>query len=150
MQFESSAYITCSIQTNLFSNASWGAQFGCLYFFSFFSWKNYDWIEALTPFPSSVGWDEIRTHHLSIVSLVQCPLDRNFAKCKQTLLLHFRAFDQNLSPKGNHKLFSITKNRFVLVSFSIRTISKSKIKNENVTKYVFIITNCNHILQIHN
>jgi len=34
---------------------------------------------ALTPFPSSVGWDKIRTHDLLIVNLVCYPLDQAFA-----------------------------------------------------------------------
>ncbi len=54
--------------------------------FSFFS--NFEWTRigyfnrpgiALTPFPSSVVWDEIRTHNLLIINLVSYPLDQNFA-----------------------------------------------------------------------
>jgi len=34
---------------------------------------------ALTPFPSSVGRDEIQTHDLSIINLVCYPQDQTFA-----------------------------------------------------------------------
>ncbi len=41
---------------------------------------------ALTPFPSSVGWDKIRTHGLSIVNLVCYPLDQAFAHQMKSLI----------------------------------------------------------------
>ncbi len=59
------------------------ALFGYLYFLSFHIWTRMGYINqpglALTPFPSSVGWDEIWTHNLLIMNLVCYPPDQTFA-----------------------------------------------------------------------
>ncbi len=64
------------------------AQFGYLYFLSFHKWTRIKYINwpgmALTPFPSSVGWDVIRTHDLLVINLVCYPLDQSFAYCDGT------------------------------------------------------------------
>jgi len=61
------------------------ASFGYLYFLFFRKWTRIEYINqpgmALTLFPSSVGWDEIQTHDLSIMNPVCYPLDQTFA-CK--------------------------------------------------------------------
>ena len=55
------------------------------YFFFFCCWMNKDWVqESILAwlwhyFPSTIGWDAIRTHDLSIASQVCYPLDRTFA-----------------------------------------------------------------------
>jgi len=64
----------------------WCAPFGHQYFsfFSIVEWTRIvccNWPGmALTPFPSSLGWDNIRTHDLSIMNLVCYPLDQAFKK----------------------------------------------------------------------
>jgi len=63
-------------------------------FFLFNYWMNQDgyfnWPGmVLTPFPSSIGWDKIRTHNLLIVNLVCYPLDQAFALLPCTLGLLF-------------------------------------------------------------
>jgi len=63
----------------------WCALFGYLYFsfFSIIEWTRIGYFNqpgmALTPFPSSVGWDKMQTLNLSIVNLVCYPQDQTFA-----------------------------------------------------------------------
>jgi len=72
----------------------WCAPFGYLYFyfFSIVEWTRIGYFNqhgmALTPFPSSLEWDEIRTHNLSTTNLVCYPLDQAFAYQPFLLVIH--------------------------------------------------------------
>jgi len=82
---------TCFFCRPLLKYIYWCALFGYLYFsfFSIIEWTRIGYFNrpgiALTPFPSSVGWDKIQTHNLSIVNLVCYPLDQAFAFLPPTL-----------------------------------------------------------------
>ena len=81
----------CSDESDFVSNIVvfkihfWCDPFGCLYFSSFsiaeLNWLgHFNWPGmALIPFPSSVGWDKIRTHDLSIMTIVCYSLDQAYA-----------------------------------------------------------------------
>ena len=73
---------------------------------------------ALTPFPSSVGWDKIRTHDLPIVNLVCYPLDQAFAQLLMKLwwrtwnwTCNFLLIPCNVFPKVKEVLKLIWRNQ---------------------------------------
>ncbi len=75
---------------------------------------------ALTPFPSSVGWDNIGTHDLLIENLVCYPLDQAFAQnCNILSIIFFYDLDHCLNCKllnqaGSSQVFAPVRARMVL------------------------------------